>query len=188
MHRTYFRTLLAAFVLALLIPALSGCDDDPIGVDYSDVPPPYDTSQAVETVTTPGGMTVYIIEEGSGPFKAVSRDIIALFYTARDLDDQRVFDSSYANGSQEPRTFQNLSPVTVLSGGSSISPLIEGFRKGIVGVSVNGERILDGMRIGERRTLIIPPSMGYADAEEGESGYNLRNDTLRFDIKLDHIF
>ncbi|MDZ7771916.1 MAG: FKBP-type peptidyl-prolyl cis-trans isomerase [Balneolaceae bacterium] len=175
-------------MLAILVPFISGCGDNASGPDFSTVPSPYDTSQAVKTVTTPGGMVVHIIEEGDGAFQVVSRDIIDLFYTGRSLDDQRVFDSSYANGSEEPRTFRNLTPVSVASGNQPISPLIEGFRKGITGVTVDGETLLEGMREGERRTLIIPPSMGYAGAPEGNSGYNLRNDTLRFDIKLSQIY
>lgn len=178
------------YVLPLMLAALllSGCEDDPTRVDYSTVPPPFDTTEAVETVHTPGGMTVYIIKETDLPFEAVSRDLVDLFYTARSMDDQRVFDSSYANGSEQPATLQNLSPVSKIIGGRTVSPLIEGFRKGIIGVEANDQTILRGMREGEKRTLIIPPSMAYGDAEEGENGYNLRNDTLRFDIELDRIY
>lgn len=166
----------AIFPLPFLLLFAAGCEDGPVGVDYSDVPPPFDLSQADTSYTTSGGMEIFVIDPGSGPFQVVSRDVVGVFYTGRNSDG-RIFDSSYANGNTAPRTLRNLTPVPRLIGNESVGTLIEGFRIGLI-----------GMRESEKRTLIIPPSMAYGDAEEGDTGYEFRNDTLRFDIELFQIF
>lgn len=159
------------FVLAIgLLIIVSGCSDDnfPTGPDYH-APAPYDISNADSSYTTDDGLQVYIIEEGYSPFQVTPRDQISVRYTGRTLDGE-IFDSTY-RGQLSTGILRNLRPVPPPSGNGSV--LVPGFRRGII-----------GMREGEKRTLIFPPSLGYEDAQQGTSGYKLRNDTLRFDIEI----
>lgn len=155
--------------------ALQSCGEDPSGPDFTSVPPPYDTTNAVNTITSDDGLIIYQIQEGYGAFEAVSRDQVRARFTGRTADG-RVFDSSYANDFTTPRTFANLTPVPISGGISQVSPLIEGFRRGIL-----------GMKEGEKRTVVIPPELGYGGSQEGTNGFDLRNETLIFDIELVEI-
>ena len=167
-------TLLSAFLF------LQGCGNGPnrFQVTYN-APPPYDISESNvdSSYTTDDGLQIYIVEEGDGLYKVVPRDRVRAYYTGRRIENGEVgdiFDSTYRNGAQTPRVLDNLTPAP--NPNSQSSPLIEGFRRALI-----------GLRAGDKIVAIIPPSLGYADTQEGSSGYNLRNDTLRFDIELDGI-
>lgn len=161
--------------LVLTLFVVQACGEDPSGPDYSTVPPPYDTTQAINTITSDDGLIIYQIQEGYGAFEATSRDQVRLRFTGR-TEDGRVFDSSYANGFTTPRTFSNLNPVPISGGFGPISPLIDGFRRGIL-----------GMIEGEKRTIVVPPELGYGESREGTNGFDLREETLIFDIELVEI-
>lgn len=172
------------FQLAIIISALvlfQACGDSPTRHRLVYTPPaPYDISQSDSSYTTDDGLQVYIIEEGYGPYEVISRDQVSAYYTGRIIKNGEigeVFESTYRNGVDTPGILRNLttSPISGASG-RTISPLIEGFRRGIL-----------GMKEGEKRVIIIPPSLGYGDSRKGTNGYDLRNDTLRFDIKIDAI-
>lgn len=168
----YFKHLALIFLSLFL---LQSCGEDPTGPDFSTVPAPYDTTAAVNTTITDDGLKIYEIAEGYGAFDVVSRDQVRLRYTGRTADG-RIFDSSYSNGSTTPTTFRNLTTTTITTGFNQISPLIDGFRRGIL-----------GMQEGEKRTVVIPPELGYGESQEGTNGFDLRNDTLVFDIELVEI-
>ncbi len=74
------------------------------------------------------------------------------------LEDGTKFDSSYDRG--EPFTFQ-----------IGLRQVIEGWEKGII-----------GMKVGGKRTLIIPPELGYGERGAGE--LIPPNSTLFFDIEI----
>ena len=154
---------------------LQSCGEDPTGPDFSTVPAPFDTTSAISSTFTEDGLKVYQIQEGFGAFEVVSRDQIRVRFTGRTADG-RIFDSSYSNGSTSPATFRNLTPIPISGTFSQISPLIDGFRRGIL-----------GMKEGEKRTVFIPPALGYGESQEGTNGFDLRNDTLIFDIELVEI-
>lgn len=161
--------------LALALLFIQSCGEDPSGPDFSTVPPPYDTTQAINTITSDNGLVIYQIQEGYSAFEATSRDQVRLRFTGR-TEDGRIFDSSYADGFTTPRTFSNLNPVPISGGFGPISPLIDGFRLGVL-----------GMKEGEKRTVVIPPELGYGESQEGTNGYDLREETLIFDIELVEI-
>lgn len=168
-------TLLPLVFLAASLLVLQSCggDNGPTGPDFTTVPEPFDISQAVDTMMYENGLTVYVIEEGNGPFEVIDSPLerIQVYYTGR-RNNGEVFASSYSNGNTTPATFTNLTPVTI----GTTSPLIEGFRLGLL-----------GMKEGEKRTIVIPPSLGYGDSRPGTNGYDLRNDTLVYDVELDEI-
>lgn len=176
--------------LATLISALfliQACSDSPTRNRVTfDPPPPFEIEQADTTYTTEEGLIVHVIEPSDSPYQVVPRDQISAYYTGRKVVNGEagdVFDSTYRNNVETPGILRNLTSSSINSDGQTVSPLIDGFRYGIVGV--NGE--VPPIAEGEKRTIIIPPSLGYGDTREGTNGYNLRNDTLRFDIELARI-
>lgn len=109
-----------------------------------------------EAIQTESGLRYVVEQEGSGK-KPVAQQVIQAHYTGRLLDGSK-FDSSVDRG--EPLEF----PVGV-------------------GMVIRGwdEALLD-MKEGEKRTLIVPPELGY-----GEQGYPPvipENATLIFDVEL----
>lgn len=169
---------LLAVVLALFI--LQSCGDDSrrfYEPDYSDVPPPFDTTEyaSKENIEDEDGVvTVYIIQEGGSQDTVIYRDQISVRYTGRTTDGE-VFESTYRDGRTAPQTLQNLTPEPKSVSGSRnpVSPLIDGFRKGLL-----------GMNEGEKRTIVVPPSLGYGGSSQGQSGSQFQNDTLIFDVEL----
>lgn len=170
---------LSIFTVCLVLLVMQSCGEDNrfTGPDYSEVPPPFDTTEAISDSTTPDGLKIYTIAEGYGnPERVMIRDQVQVYYTGR-TDDGKIFDSTYRNGITSPGILRNLTTQPIPSQtGRTVSPLIEGFRLGLI-----------GMAEGEKRTIVIPPHLGYGGAQEGRSGYNLRNDTLIFDVELEEI-
>ncbi len=164
--------VLSAFLL------FQGCSDSGTNVKEPQFnpPPQYDLSKADTSYTTDDGLQVYIIEEGYGGFEVIPRDQVTAKYTGYTMDG-KVFDSTFRNDQRTGGILRNLRTVPISSGNNTISPLIDGFRRGIL-----------GMVEGEKRTVIIPPELGYGEAQKGTNGFDLRNDTLRFDIELVNIF
>ncbi|HEX6982934.1 MAG TPA: FKBP-type peptidyl-prolyl cis-trans isomerase [Balneolaceae bacterium] len=171
LEKSSFLQLITAFFVILLIQGCGGDGGFFNGPNYENVPPPFDTANADTSYTTQEGLTVYIIERGNGAFEVISRDEILVRYTGRTKDGE-IFDSTYRNGATSRRLL-NLTPVPIPGPGPRpISPLIEGFRRGLL-----------GMKEGGKRVLVIPPSLGYGENE----GHDLQNDTLIFDIELVEI-
>lgn len=161
------RSLSLFTLLIAVFFGLSACDEDNpykvIPPDYSDAPDRYDIEN-VPADTLDNGLQIYYVEEGYGAYPVTPRDIVMVYYTGRRTDST-IFDSSYRNGSTAPVSF------TLNSQSATGFSLTEGFRLGLL-----------GMKAGEKRTLIVPPSLGY----EGTNN-TLANDTLIFDVMLDEI-
>ena len=79
-------------------------------------------------------------------------------YTFR-LKDGTIVQSTYANGNQISNEF-------------SMTSVVRGFREGLLGA-----------KNGSRRTLVIPPHLGYGDSPTNQ----YRADTLYYDIFIDQI-
>ena len=101
-------------------------------------------------------MTIEVQKEGAGE-AIVNGKIAVVNYTGK-LTDGTVFDSSIPRG--EPFEFP-------LGQGM----VIEGWEKGVL-----------GMKVGEQRTLTIPPEMGYGARGAGAS--IPPNATLVFEVEL----
>lgn len=171
---------LVLFLAAILF--IQGCEDDPLNnsreLDFSDAPDPYELSQADTSYTMENGVEIYIIEEGNTPFETVSRDEITLYFTGRKSDGE-IFDSSYLNGSEQPNPIHLSSVRKAMENipqNDPVPPQVEGYREGLI-----------GMKEGEKRVIIVPPSLGYDDDNPGINSFDLRDETLRYDVELDRI-
>jgi peptidylprolyl isomerase len=151
-------------VLAAAALALSACGDG--GEDVASAPspeaeqscpnPPTSTDVAVEATddlqtkpeievpeeAPPAELQVSDVVVGEGDL-ACSGDTVSMQYVGVTYADGKQFDASWDRG--EPFTFQ-------LGGGQ----VIGGWDQGIV-----------GMKQGGRRTLVIPPDLGYGDQGAG---------------------
>lgn len=100
------------------------------------------------------GITDHQMGQGA---EAGSGKTVHVHYTGK-LEDGTVFDSSLDRG--EPIRFR-----------LGVGQVIEGWDQGIL-----------GMKVGGKRTLVIPPHLGYGDA--GAGGVIPPNATLVFDVEL----
>lgn len=107
-------------------------------------------------VTTPSGLKYIVVEEGTGDATPSKGATVTAHYTGKLLDGQK-FDSSYDRN--EPISF----PV-----GSG--RVIKGWDEAFL-----------GMKKGEKRTLIIPPELGYGASGRGPIPPNA---VMVFDVEL----
>lgn len=118
------------------------------------------TRPAGERMTTPSGLTIVRVAPSDGGAK--SGDTVFVHYAGR-LESGKEFDNSFKRG--EPIDF-------VLGTGR----VIKGWEEGLV-----------GMKIGERRQLIIPADLAYGTQDRrNEAGEVVipANSTLIFDLEL----
>lgn len=106
--------------------------------------------------TTESGLKIISVSE-STPV-AAENDTVWVHYTGK-LPDGTKFDSSYDHEDKAPLEFQVGTP-----------RLIKGWNEGIL-----------GMKLGEKRQLIIPPNLGYGEKGNGRIPPNA---TLIFDMEL----
>jgi FKBP-type peptidyl-prolyl cis-trans isomerase len=99
-----------------------------------------------------------ITELAPGDAEAKAGDIVFVFYTGK-LQDGTVFDSTDKNGGK---------PFRFTLGQGQV---IKGWDQGVA-----------GMKIGEKRQLVIPPDLAYG--EKGAGGVIPANATLTFDVEL----
>ncbi len=125
--------------------------------DFTTVPEPY-SYDGINPDTSDTGLITYKLENGNGPFTVNILDEVLVYYSGRKTDGE-VFDSSFKNGSTSSTQL-------------TVTNVIEGFKEGLI-----------GMKEGEKKVLVIPPSLGYGNS----AGNTLQNDTLIFDIHLDLI-
>lgn len=163
----YRTTVLIPAVLALLalsaVPTVKAQDATPtVAVDSigapaaSPTPAPKKAKADSKVITTPSGLKYTILKRGTGSF-AMPGQTVSVHYTGW-LTDGTKFDSSVDRG--QPFQF-------TLGAGQVIKGWDQGVR---------------GMRVGEKRKLTIPPSLGYGPA--GAGGVIPPNATLIFDVEL----
>ena len=107
-------------------------------------------------VTTPSGLKYVVVQEGTGDATPKKGDTITAHYSGKLLGGAK-FDSSYDRG--EPLSF----PI-------GVGKVIKGWDEALL-----------SMKKGEKRTLIIPPQLGYGPRGNGPIPPNA---TLVFDVEL----
>lgn len=137
--------------------------------------------EGLESEPVIDGISKYIIEEGQGEDRVVIRDQIAFYLTLTTMDGTIIY-SSYQNNNTNPiqATIQNIStprPPNLVRSFTFDRARTDGLRKGLI-----------GMREGEKRVLIVPPSQGFEPIGNGSINEQYREETLRYDIELDFIF
>ena len=166
------QTMRSLLLLAVLPLILAGClessssvvaPEEPVDPDYSTVPAPYDTT-GKPILTLEGGTLAYLVYQTDHPFIAQPRDQVAIFLTLRTLDGE-IVSSTYSDST----TTASLVDVQGIS--------VSGLKKGVI-----------GMRVNEKRSLFVPPSEGFANVDSNNVNYDLRNDTIRYDVLLDRIY
>jgi peptidylprolyl isomerase len=104
----------------------------------------------------PGELVVRDLERGDGA-EATPGKTLTVEYKGAHYDSGKAFDSSWSTGQ----------PFTLLLGANQV---IDGWDQG-----------LEGMRVGGRRELIVPPELAYGDHGQGEI---LPNETIVFVVDL----
>jgi FKBP-type peptidyl-prolyl cis-trans isomerase FkpA len=126
----------------------------PANISTSEKPPALPTAKN-ETKTTSGGVTYETLKEGTGA-ELKAGQTGQFLYEGR-LDNGTIFDSTKERNNQPYST--------------NLSNVIDGWREG-----------LPGMKVGEVRKLVIPPSLGYK--AQGFPPKIPSNATLIFEVEL----
>ena len=155
-------TRLLLLVLACAALAVAGCGSDSEETSSSK---PEATSTPAKTkpeITVPKGkapkkLVINDLEEGTGATAEAGKQV-TVQYVGISFVNGRQFDASWDRG--EPFSFQ------LGSGG-----VIQGWDQGV-----------EGMKVGGRRKLVIPPHLGYGD--RGAGGVIKPGETLIFVVDL----
>jgi FKBP-type peptidyl-prolyl cis-trans isomerase len=113
---------------------------------------------AKKRVTLPGGLVVEDVREGTGAAAAKGK-LISVHYRGR-FPDGKEFDNSYDRGQ----------PIEFLLGSGKV---IKGWDQG-----------LEGMKVGGKRRLTIPPDLAYGARGTAPDKLIPPNATLVFDVEL----
>ncbi|MDX1642333.1 MAG: FKBP-type peptidyl-prolyl cis-trans isomerase [Balneolaceae bacterium] len=167
------------FILLLFALFISCDTEDPFSLpppDFSTVPEPYDTSN-VQAVDLSDGVKAYVHEEGYGPFEVTARDQLSIYMTLR-TDEGDIIYSSFSSDRTSPITISmgNAGNLQNVFDYSVLMAYTPGFKVGLL-----------GMKVGERRTIVVPPEEGYQDLPDGHLNAEYRDNTLIYDVRISGI-
>jgi peptidylprolyl isomerase len=160
MSKTSFVISVVLLVIILVIGIVilfSGNEKENLDAKNKPAPTTTSTPSVTDTPVAPSGFKIEVLKEGTGTKVTKAGDTISVHYTGT-LENGAKFDSSLDR--KEPFQF-NLGAGRV----------IKGWDQGLI-----------GMKVGEKRKLTIPPSLGYGDQAMGEK--IPANSTLIFEVEL----
>ena len=123
----------------------------------------YSNEESMETGTQSNGLQITTLAQGTGE-GAKAGDKVTVNYTGM-LESGAIFDSNV-----DPK-FQHVEPFTFTLG---VGQVIQGWDQGVL-----------GMKVGEKRHLVIPASLGYG--AQGAGSIIPPNATLIFDVEVTKI-
>jgi FKBP-type peptidyl-prolyl cis-trans isomerase len=129
-------------------------------------PPPQTPPAAEEYQTTEGGVRYRVVEAAGEPMTAQAGDVVMTHYTGK-FENGQVFDTSLRPTTVGRFTF--VRPFVFKLGEGQV---IKGWDEGIA-----------GMKVGEKRTMVIPPELAYGKTGAG-GGVIPPDATLVFDVHL----
>lgn len=144
--------VLVVLVLAWLVLYKAGMFSRAAREGASETPA---STDSMTTYTTPDGMTIEIVQEGTGAVAEAGKTV-AVHYTGT-FENGEVFDSSIPRGQ----------PIEFVLGAGMV---IKGWDEGIL-----------GMKVGEKRKLTIPYTLAYGENGYGPIPPKA---TLFFDVEL----
>ena len=118
-----------------------------------------ETQPAAGSRTTASGLQIIEVKPQTEPLSAQAGDTVWVHYTGKLQTNGKVFDTSLTRGQ----------PIDFVLGQGRV---IKGWDEGIA-----------GMKVGDKRQLIIPPNLAYGPAGAGD-GVIPPNATLVFDVQL----
>jgi len=128
------------------------------------------TQPSGEKRTTKSGLTIIETRPMNDPRTAQDGDVVWVQYTGRIQSNGTKFDSSLDRRDSETGQPQ---PIAFVLGKGRV---IKGWEEGLA-----------GMKVGQRRQLIVPPELGYG-AQGSPGGEIPANSTLVFDVELVGIY
>jgi peptidylprolyl isomerase len=149
---------MSAFQLRRVVPAFALAAALALASAVAPVPASAQTEGS--TVTTPSGLKITDTKVGSGA-EAKSGQTCVMHYTGW----------LYENGAKGQKFDSSLDRGEPFSFALGTGQVIKGWDEGVA-----------GMKAGGKRTLIIPPQLGYGEA--GAGGVIPPNATLMFDVEL----
>ncbi|PTM15652.1 MAG: hypothetical protein DA446_03415 [Bacteroidetes bacterium] len=184
--RTRVKQLLIPGFLPVLFLFMSvgflSCDDGPTAFtltepNFDNVAEPFDIS-GLQPVVIEEGLEYIQVDPGNtdSPFEVVIRDQIRIHLTLRNQEGTIIY-STWQNGNDTPVVFNvsniQLSFPTIYGPSQAYT---EGLQRGVL-----------GMRVDEKRVLLVAPELGFSGLRQGSLNEAFRNDTLRYDIELFEI-
>ncbi|MGF1633485.1 MAG: FKBP-type peptidyl-prolyl cis-trans isomerase [Phycisphaerae bacterium] len=162
-------TLLAAGLAGTSVAetATTARADSPAAGSLPPTTQPGDPASDPAIQKLPSGLVIETVAVPEAPLLARPGDTVFVHYTGR-LENGRVFDSSL----NPPQPGRPVEPISFELGAGRV---IKGWDQGI-----------EGMRVGEKRKLTIPPALGYG--ERGAGNVIPPNATLVFDVQLVGVY
>lgn len=186
MQQSRFFSFLLLFLFFLIFVS---CDtEDPFRIDppdFSTVPEPFDTS-GVEAITIEEGVRAYIHDEGYGPFSVTLRDQLNIFITLRTESGDIIYSTFSSDRVSPISVSMNVADGRNTAVHQSINNTPGGYTVLLTYTPGLKEGLL-GMKVGEKRTIVVQPEMGYQNIPENSGNGDYTDSVLIYDIRISGI-